>query len=104
MSLHKPPQYRRKAVIRQDPKEVTVRRVIASELVSLDVIVAVTWQDARREERPAKPMLVTFNTTYSVSSIAVYIKRCRNVLHYSCLGKGMAVGARTLFWPQLGGK
>jgi hypothetical protein len=82
--FHQTPQYHRKAAVRQDPmKEVTVRRVIASELVSLDVIVAVTWQDARREERPAKPMLVTFNTTYSVSSIAVYIKRCRNVLHYS---------------------
>jgi hypothetical protein len=25
------------------------------------------------------------------------------MLHFSSLGKGMTVGARTLYWPQLGG-
>ena len=47
--------------------------------------------------------LITLNTTCCVTGSAGYIKRCRNVIHFSSLGKGMVVGARALFWPQLGG-
>jgi dihydrofolate reductase len=44
--FHQTPQYHRKAVVRQDPKkEVAVRRVIASELVTLDGVIEApeTW-------------------------------------------------------------